>query len=453
MWNRSGPKKNSYNFRFVCNSDRSNDFPVSSRSVSEIILEKEGVMLNTRHLIASMAITLLATVSLTGYLSGDPVSTEEELYQVRTAILERGAPWVAKENEISRMDPEERRTLLGLIPEDHETGPVRTIDPMVGLPTSFDWRVYNGHNWMTEVKDQANCGSCVMFGSLAAMEGWLNILMNDWTWDVDLSEQHLLSCGSGSCASGWSVSSAMRYLTNHGAPEEDCFVYQAADRDCSESCSDWEDHTVEIRDWEWVNNDESTIKSYLQNGPLTTTMTVYTDFFYYSSGVYSHSWGSIEGGHCITFVGWDDDASCWICKNSWGASWGENGYFRIEYGNSGIGSSTSYMELYPLIQVYTDKYSYLGGDELALGIKVVNPGTEYTADVEIWVRTPGGADYSLYSGVYTIPADVNFTKDDFMTVTVPASLAEGEYTLYGVIRDSSGLETNSFDIHPFEIIH
>ncbi|MFQ6104601.1 MAG: C1 family peptidase, partial [Candidatus Glassbacteria bacterium] len=290
-------------------------------------------MARKRHLTFSLVVTLLVTFIASQYLSGDLASNEDELSQIKAAIQEKGARWVAQENEISMMDPDARRSLLGLIPETPEGEPLGPKGPV--LETNLDWRDYDGHNWMTSVKNQYSCGSCVAFGAIAALEGRLNIFTGDWTWDPDLSEQHLFSCGGGICSFGWWVHSSMNYLQNYGVPEEECFVYWADDRPCSESCSDWEDHKVEIRDWAWVSNDQNTIKSYLQDGPLTTTMDVYTDFFYYSSGVYEHTWGSYEGGHCITFVGWDDSENYWICKNSWGWTWGETGYFRIRYDDSG----------------------------------------------------------------------------------------------------------------------
>ena len=65
-------------------------------------------------------------------------------------------------------------------------------------------------------------------------------------------------------------------------------------------------------------------------GPLVTTMDVYTDFFNYSSGVYSYVSGVYEGGHAILIVGYDDAGGYFIVKNSWG-SWGKPGYFKIAY--------------------------------------------------------------------------------------------------------------------------
>ncbi|MCK4271555.1 peptidase C1, partial [bacterium] len=42
------------------------------------------------------------------------------------------------------------------------------------------------------------------------------------------------------------------------------------------------------------------------NSPVASYMTVYSDFYGYSSGVYEHVTGEVEGGHIIAIVGWDD---------------------------------------------------------------------------------------------------------------------------------------------------
>ena len=48
--------------------------------------------------------------------------------------------------------------------------------------------------------------------------------------------------------------------------------------------------------------------------------------------VFTHVTGNVAGGHCISIVGYDDAAGCWMAKNSWGTGWGESGFFQIAYG-------------------------------------------------------------------------------------------------------------------------
>ena len=75
----------------------------------------------------------------------------------------------------------------------------------------------------------------------------------------------------------------------------------------------------------------------LANGPLNTGMMVYQDFFDYKSGIYVHhdEFPFPVGGHTVVILGWGtEDLNYWICQNSWGPNWGEDGYFRIAFGES-----------------------------------------------------------------------------------------------------------------------
>lgn len=58
----------------------------------------------------------------------------------------------------------------------------------------------------------------------------------------------------------------------------------------------------------------------------------------YESGVYSHTEGGFLGGHAVKIVGWgvENGTSYWIAANSWGTTWGEDGFFRIQEGECGF---------------------------------------------------------------------------------------------------------------------
>ena len=63
-------------------------------------------------------------------------------------------------------------------------------------------------------------------------------------------------------------------------------------------------------------------------------MFVYSDLLDYRSGIYIRHSSDYLGGHAIKLVGWGREGNdeYWIVENSWGPDWGENGYFRIKFG-------------------------------------------------------------------------------------------------------------------------
>jgi hypothetical protein len=210
----------------------------------------------------------------------------------------------------------------------------------------LDWRNYNNQNYITPVKNQGGCGSCVAFGAVAALEGNLKVGTNNPSWNPDLSEQHLFSCGGGKCALGWYLSAALNYLKVNGTPDEPCFPYTGSDSLCSNTCSNWQSRAYKIN-WYWVSTSTDAIKAALKNGPLLARFDVYSDFFSYRSGIYRHTTGSLAGGHAIAIVGYGtyNGETYWIVKNSWGSSWGEAGYFRIFSGDCGINQWVAAMYL------------------------------------------------------------------------------------------------------------
>ena len=114
---------------------------------------------------------------------------------------------------------------------------------------------------------------------------------------------------------------------------------------CDEKSSNWRSRLVKVASSGVVPDNVDAIKAaLLEYGPLVTTFDVYDDFFYYRSGVYEHVWGSYAGGHAVCIVGYNDDPGYWICKNSWGNGWGDNGFFNIKYRKCNIGKNTRYFD-------------------------------------------------------------------------------------------------------------
>jgi C1A family cysteine protease len=158
----------------------------------------------------------------------------------------------------------------------------------------------------------------------------------------DLSEAHLFFClssaNNASYGDGWWPTSALAAYQATGVADEACFPYDAGANACNAN-SDWAKGVTKITGYQDLTNNPAAIKEWIANhGPVSACFYVYEDFFSYKSGVYHHVLGNLAGGHCVSIVGYDDLAGYWLCKNSWGTGWGDQGYFRIAYGDSYIDS-------------------------------------------------------------------------------------------------------------------
>ncbi len=266
-----------------------------------------------------------------------------ELQAVRAAIHDQDLSWTAAETGVSRLPPE-LRPIGGALPPFHvEPDPPPPGSATFADQAHFDWRDAGG-DYTTRVRDQGVCGSCWAFAALASVEAQYNIQARDPDWDPDLSEQAILSCSEGDC-DGWYLSDTLDFLYDYGATTESCMRYSdSEDVPCDEACSEWDDDPWPILSYSWTDSDTHAIKAQLEHGPVAIWMELFEDIYYYGGGVYEHATGESLGGHYVLIAGWDDDDGAWICKNSWGTTWGENpygtgreqGWFRIAYHASGI---------------------------------------------------------------------------------------------------------------------
>jgi len=259
-----------------------------------------------------------------------------ELDEIRGAIKDKGAKWTAGETSVSKL-PGHLRQLRAALHKPEATGAEEMLagPAPTALPGSFDWRNDNSLNYVTPVRDQGNCGSCWAFATTGALESYVLIKDSLPGQDKDCAEQILVSCsGAGSCSGGY-IDRASNYIRDVGLPLETCYPYTQTNGTCTKACSDFQVNPYSIDSWAYVATLSPTvdaIKNALHTyGPLVTTMNVYTDFFYYQSGVYFYTSGKLAGGHAILIIGYDDVGKYFIVKNSWGIGWGEGGFFKIAY--------------------------------------------------------------------------------------------------------------------------
>lgn len=201
------------------------------------------------------------------------------------------------------------------------------------LPSYFNYRDITGIDYTTPIKDQSPAPTCEAYGLVASLETKIQYDSKE-IFNPDLSECHLYFYAGGTYEAGYvNLMDAADYLIDTGVPDEGCYPDPHRPFDYPfESVEGWENRTVKIQEWGWVDKEIEEMKSALiEYGPLIICFSVYTDFFYYRSGVYKHTWGKRVGGHVVTIVGYDDSDQCWIVKNSWGSKWGENGWFKLSY--------------------------------------------------------------------------------------------------------------------------
>ncbi|MDP8256192.1 MAG: C1 family peptidase [Candidatus Alcyoniella australis] len=289
---------------------------------------------------AACSLLIIATLLLGA--AGAWALDAQFIAELQQSIEQRGLQWQAGPNPITELSPEQyRRIAGGLLLDDWSLAqvPIWRGDAKNTLPDQLDWRA-NPLNFTTGAKNQGRCGACGAFAGCSLLESLMEIYYDDPDLEPDMSEAHLFFCSGGQCDGGTTADTVLDYMVEYGTPDEQCFPYEAGDdgedQPCSDHCSDWEQRAEAIIDYSWVSGNSQSIMLALNEGPLLVGMLTYEDFGAYTDGIYEHTTGEQTGAHGVLMVGYDEDEQYWICKNSWGAAWGEGGFFRIRWGQCEI---------------------------------------------------------------------------------------------------------------------
>jgi C1A family cysteine protease len=274
-------------------------------------------------------------------------------------IAKKGYDWTAGVTSLSELSDRDLRIICGVsgpIDKDALQPHLISKEEQIALqsakatrPAKWDWRNVNGKDWTTPIRDQLVCGSCVAFATAAVVEMNYQIYHKNASSGIQLSTAQLFFCGCGRCCDkGWRADHALNFVQYEGLLPESAYPYLPIDQNCRvEMCPplQGEQSRAHISKWTATLNAD-VAKTWLSTvGPLLTAMIVFDDFKNYKNGVYKPTSDKQVGRHAIALVGYDDDGKFWICKNSWGAKWGENGWFKMAYDQCGIGSKIPFVKV------------------------------------------------------------------------------------------------------------
>lgn len=195
-----------------------------------------------------------------------------------------------------------------------------------------DWR-----EKMSPVRDQGSCGGCYTFGSVGALEGLLNI---DYNRKFDLAEQQVIDCskeyGNNGCSGGLG-GNVYNYLLTHSLAYEYDYPFTGSTGQCKAS---FPTH-VQLKTYTCGLYN---LPGYLQNGPVDIAMYVAGSFMYYSSGFYDGKGDGctnniMQTNHEMIAVGYGRNqlgVPYFIIRNSWGSSWGMDGYAYVLTGTCSV---------------------------------------------------------------------------------------------------------------------
>lgn len=224
---------------------------------------------------------------------------------------------------------------------------------LAGIPTSVNWVSKGG---VTPVKNQGQCGSCWSFSTTGALEGAYFVKYGKLD---SFSEQQLVDCdnrkngGKDMGCNGGLMDNAFTWIgKNDGLCSEASYPYTSGTTKtagtCTTTCSNIANSKIASHVDVSPNSDSDMMAAIAQQPVSIAIEADQKDFQLYKSGVFSGECGTnLDHGVLVVGYGSESSKDYYLVKNSWGTTWGENGYIKLGRGseyNSGAGQCGMLMQ-------------------------------------------------------------------------------------------------------------
>ncbi len=267
------------------------------------------------------------------------------------------------------------------------------------LPEKYDLRK---EGRVTEVRDQGENGTCWAFASLGALESD-EMPMNKNIYSVDHMSEN---CGY-TLSSGGESTMSIAYLAAWKGPVTDSdYLYSGSNKSVYESAEHVQEALI-LNDASLYDIKNTIFKYGGVEAPIYMALTYggkNSKYYNEENAAYYYS-GNESANHDVVIVGWDDTYSkdnftnrpssdgAFICKNSWGTDFGDDGYFYVSYADSNIGQRCV---LYSKIDA-NNNYDNI-----------------YQSDLLGWTGQIGfGDDTAYFANVYTAKSDESIKAVSF----------------------------------------
>jgi cathepsin L len=213
----------------------------------------------------------------------------------------------------------------------------------VTVPDDIDWTTKGA---VTPIKNQAQCGSCWAFSATGALEG---AIFTQQGVLESLSEQELVSCDKvDSGCNGGAMDNAFTFAEKNGLALESQYPYTSGTGNTG-TCSTAKEspaapHSKVTKFTDVTPNSETALKAAVAQQPVAVAIEADKQAFqFYTSGIIKATAGcGTNLDHGVLAVGYGTDAGTlyWKVKNSWGATWGDKGFVRLERKESASSKGT-----------------------------------------------------------------------------------------------------------------